>query len=208
MEIHGIYDPWLVALSFVVACAAAYAALRLAGSAKDGDLPVSPTLQHVAAAAVVLGSGIWTMHFVGMLAFSLPGMTITYRLDLTVLSLLIAVAFTGIGFTTLHNARGLGESHVLAGIPMGIGILTMHYLGMAAMKGEMDLHYDVWLVILSAVIAITASIAALWLTTRPGRIARRGLSAVVMGMAICGMHYTGMKAARFHMPEPDFSAPD
>jgi PAS domain S-box-containing protein len=136
------------------------------------------------------------MHFVGMLALFLP-MTVTYDSGLTLLSLVVAIGVTGFGFFTIGARRVTGPEFVLSGIFMGIGIVSMHYTGMAAMRMPADIRYDSVLVALSVLIAIGASIAALWLAFRTTVIWQRLLAAAVMGSAISGMHYTGMAAATF-----------
>lgn len=197
MVLHGHYNPWLVGLSYLIACGASWGALRLMAASAPADDGAPAEMRNILPAATMLGMGIWAMHFTGMAAFSIPGMPLGFRWDITVLSLLVAIVFTGFGFATLALARKLRESFVLAGIPMACGILTMHFLGMMAMTGDMEQHYRADLVLVSALIALTASIAALWLTTRPHRMLRSLVSAMLMALAICGMHYTGMEAAIF-----------
>ena len=190
----GTYDLQLVALSISLACLASYAALDLGGRIR-GSLGWARRIWLVTA-AIAMGGGIWSMHFVGMLAFIMP-MRVSYDLDLTVLSLLVAIAVTGFGFFMI-GVRRVGElEFALSGIIMGIGIVAMHYIGMAAMRMPADIRYDPALVALSILIAIAASIAALRLAFRTSIASQRLLSALVMGAAISGMHYTGMLAATF-----------
>jgi NO-binding membrane sensor protein with MHYT domain len=136
------------------------------------------------------------MHFVAMLAFVMP-IPMSYDIGLTALSLLVAIVVTGVGF---HVISGRGASPlrlVLSGVFMGLGIVAMHYTGMAAMRGHADLRYDSLYVALSVVIAIGASTAALWLAFRTTQLLHMLGSAIVMGLAISGMHYTAMRAAIF-----------
>lgn len=193
----GHFEPLLVALSFVIAASGSYVALRLAPV--PGTEHSSPTgllgRLGVFPAAVALGISIWAMHFTGMAAFSMPGMSIGYRWDLTLLSLVVAVVFTAVGFGARSLLHGDLESVITAAIPMAAGILTMHFLGMLAMTGEMRIHFRSDLVLWAGSIALGASAASLWLTTLPHRMLRSAAAAMAMALAICGMHYTGMAAA-------------
>jgi len=192
--VAGTYDLHLVALSFAVACLASYTALDLAGRIRASAGSARGT--WLATAAISMGGGIWSMHFIAMLAFLMP-MVVTFDVDLTVLSLVVAIVVTGGAFYVIGTRRVTALHLSLSGVFMGIGIVAMHYTGMAAMRMPAELHYDRGLVVLSVVIAIGASIAALWLTFRTVAAWQRIAAAVVMGFAISGMHYTGMAAAEF-----------
>jgi PAS domain S-box-containing protein len=141
-----------------------------------------------------MGGGIWSMHFVAMLAFRLP-LPMTYDLGLTALSLAIPVLVTGLGFAVVERRGGGLRAIALGGLLMGGGIIAMHYIGMAAMRMPADPHYDNLLVAVSMLIAIVAAIAALWLAHRDTTLAERLAAAVAMGLAIAGMHYAAMAAA-------------
>jgi signal transduction histidine kinase len=136
------------------------------------------------------------MHFVAMLAFVLP-MPISYDVGLTVLSLMLAILATGGGFYVISRPGVSRLRLVLSGVFMGVGIFGMHYTGMAAMRGPMELSYDRLWVALSVIIAIGAATAALWLAFRTTDSGQKLAAAIVMGVAISGMHYTGMRAAIF-----------
>jgi PAS domain S-box-containing protein len=189
------YDAALVLLSILISVFASYTALDL-----GGRIRASAGVARAAwllAAAVAMGAGIWSMHFVGMLAFSIPVPT-RYDIELTALSLLTAVAATGIGFAVVGR-RETSLSGVAGGaVLMGVGIVSMHYIGMAAMQMPAHIHYDPLLVGLSVAIAVVASGAALWLALETEGMLRKALAAAAMGAAVCGMHYTGMRAATFH----------
>jgi PAS domain S-box-containing protein len=194
MTVTGTYDPYLVVLSFAVACLASHAALDL-----GGRITVSRRWARaawLATAAIAMGGGIWSMHFIAMLAFIMP-MPVSYDFGVTLLSLIVAIGVTGFGFFTIGTRDATALQVILSGIFMGIGIAAMHYLGMAAMRMPADIRYDHVLVALSVFIAIGASIAALWLAFRTPVTWQRLLAAIVMGSAISGMHYTGMAAATF-----------
>jgi PAS domain S-box-containing protein len=194
MTVIGTYDPYLVALSVAVACLASYAALDLGGRIRCSR--GWARLAWLATAAIAMGGGIWSMHFIGMLAFLMP-MPVSYDLGLTLLSLAVAIGVTGFGFFMIGTRRVTAAEFVLSGIFMGIGIVAMHYTGMAAMYMPAEIRFDRVLVALSVFIAIGASIAALWLAFRTTMTWQRLLAAIVMGIAISGMHYTGMAAATF-----------
>jgi diguanylate cyclase len=154
--------------------------------------------------SISMGVGIWSMHFIGMLAFSVP-VTLRYDIDRTLLSLAVAILTSG--FAILMASRsslGVGR-HFLCSLVMGLGIVSMHYLGMSAILIFPAIAYDWTIVAASVLIAILASFAALWLTFNLRRTTHRWVwlarlgAAVIMGLAIAGMHYTGMAAARFQI---------
>jgi signal transduction histidine kinase/CheY-like chemotaxis protein len=195
----GHYDTPLVLVSIFVAIVASYAALSLAGRVSESR--GRAMLVWIVGGAIAMGSGIWAMHFVGMLAFRLP-IPIAFDLSLTVASLLLPIAASGLVLWQVSRAelgwKRLGVSAVL----MGIGINAMHYTGMAAMRMEPGIVYDPRLFALSVAIAIAASGLALWIAFHlrhnvPHVWLPRIGAAVVMGAAIVGMHYTGMAAASF-----------
>jgi C4-dicarboxylate-specific signal transduction histidine kinase len=136
------------------------------------------------------------MHFIGMLAFVMP-VPMSYDIGLTTFSLLVAIFVTGGGFYVISRQSASPPRLILSGIFMGLGIAAMHYTGMAAMRGPAELSYDRRFVALSLVIAIGASTAALWLAFRTTDLWQKLAAAVVMGLAISGMHYTAMRAAIF-----------
>ena len=202
MVVTGTYDPYLVALSILVAAFASYTALDLGGrvAATRG---VAPRVWLVAA-AIAMGGGIWSMHFVAMRAFIMPT-PMSYDIGLTTLSLVVAMFVTGGGFYVISRHSGSLLRLVLSGIFMGLGIAAMHYTGMAAMREHVDLSYDRIFVALSLIIAIGASTAALWLAFRTTDLGQKLIAAVVMGLAISGMHYTAMGGTTFaaHGPVPE-----
>jgi len=141
------------------------------------------------------------MHFVAMLAFIMPT-PMSYDIGLTTLSLGVAILVTGGGFYVISRQSASPLRLVLSGIFMGLGIAGMHYTGMAAMRGHAELSYDPLFVALSLVIAIGASTVALWLAFRTTDLGQKLVAAVVMGLAISGMHYTAMRAAIFTAHDP------
>src|SRR6267142_453041 len=203
MVVPGTHDPYLVALSILVASFASYTALDL--SAHVGAAKGFARSLWLVAAAITMGGGIWSMHFVAMLAFIMP-IPMSYDIGLTTLSLVVAMVVTGGGFYVISRQSGSPLRLVLSGIFMGLGIAAMHYTGMAAMRGHTELSYDLLLVALSLVIAIGASTVALWLAFRTTDLGQRLVAAVVMGLAISGMHYTAMRAAIFTAHDPAHEA--
>jgi NO-binding membrane sensor protein with MHYT domain len=194
MILAGTHDPYLVALSILIACFASYTALDL-----GGHVPSAQGLARrmwLLAAAITMGGGIWSMHFVAMLAFIMPT-PMSYDIELTTLSLVVAIVVTGGGFYVISRQSASPLRLVLSGIFMGLGIAAMHYTGMAAMQGNAVLSYNPIFVVLSLIIAIGAATVALWLAFRTTDIGQRLGAAIVMGLAVSGMHYTGMKAALF-----------
>ena len=194
VAVHTGYNPFIVALSVGVAIFASYTALDL-GSRVRG---AAARLQWawIAGAALAMGGGIWSMHFIGMLAFEM-GMPAAYDLGTTLASLAIAVGFTGAAFY-LVGRQGSRPRDVLVGGPlMGVGVAAMHYTGMAAMRTPASMAFSLPVVALSVAIAITAATAALWLSFRQHGVWQKLAAAGVMGVAVAGMHYAGMTAATF-----------
>jgi diguanylate cyclase (GGDEF)-like protein len=195
--VNGTYNYWLVALSLIVASLASYTALNLATRISSSEGRAANVWLIVGAFA--MGTGIWAMHFIGMLAFSLP-VPMGYSISTTLVSMAIAVAVSAFALIIVtRHTLGLRKL-ILGGVLMGVGICAMHYTGMAAMETSPPIQYEWRLFSASVVIAIVAAFAALWiaftLKTDTFRYAKPA-SAVVMGLAITGMHYTGMAAAQF-----------
>ena len=198
---HGTYNLLLVLLSLVIATLASYTALDLAAFISLLD---NPTLKRawLAGGAAAMGTGIWSMHFVGMLAFSLP-VPLGYAWQETGASLAIAVLVSYFALNVVTRAR-LSRWRLLAGgMLMGAGIVGMHYTGMAAMRMAPGIRYDPALFAASIGVAVIASTVALWMaqTLRAQQArhatAQRIGAALIMGIAITGMHYTAMAAAHF-----------
>ncbi|MBU0556781.1 MAG: response regulator [Alphaproteobacteria bacterium] len=199
MIMTGTHDNVLVILSIAIAMFASFTALSLASR----TLASTGWARRVwlSSAALALGGGVWSMHFVAMLAFSMPGMPTSYDLSQTLLSLLIALIFTGAGFSVLNWQTLRLRWLITAGLLMGAGIVTMHYVGMAAMRMPATVSYEpIWFSI-SVVTAVCAATAALWLASREQKLGYRVGAAAVMGAAIADMHYAGMRAAVFRAHE-------
>jgi NO-binding membrane sensor protein with MHYT domain len=195
---QATYNFWLVALSIVVAIVVSYTALTLAGRVAQSEH--SGGRGWLLGGAAAMGIGIWSMHFIGMLAYSVS-IPLRYNILTTLVSLLIAVLTSGFALA-IASRRNLGLQRLAASsVVMGAGICAMHYTGMAAIQIMPMISYDPLLVAASIAIAVTASFAALWLAfrLRSGQswlmILGRSIAAVVMGFAITGMHYTAMAAS-------------
>jgi diguanylate cyclase (GGDEF)-like protein len=193
------YNPLLVAASLFVAILASYTALDMAG--RIATAQGRAAVWWLAGGASAMGVGIWSMHFIGMLAFSLP-IPLGYDPSITLLSLLIAIASSVFALWLVCQDTLPWSRLTMGAVLMGVGIASMHYTGMAAMRMVPLIHYIPSLFILSIIIAIVASGAALWIAfhlRRPGSKVKRyrAGAGVVMGFAIVGMHYTGMAAAQF-----------
>ena len=195
----GTYDYRLVALSVVMAILASYAALDLAGrvTAASGR----SRFIWLMGGAVAMGMGIWSMHYIGMLAYSLP-VAVFYNWPTVLVSLLAAIFASAVAlFVVSRNEMGPMRAGI-GGILMGMAIATMHYVGMEAMRLPAMCHYSPGIVGLSVVLAIVISLVALWLSfhlrTETRSLGWRKLaSALLMGAAIPVMHYTGMAAVTF-----------
>ena len=193
------YDYRLVILSVVIAVLASYAALDLAGRVTSARGVMR--MLWLSGGAVAMGIGIWSMHYIGMLAFQLT-IPVQYDWPTVLVSLLAAILASAIALFVASRER-MGLSLALVGsVFMGSAIAGMHYIGMAAMRVPALCHFSGTIVIISVILAVVISFVALWLTFHFRGEARSGgwrkaLSAVVMGMAVPVMHYTGMAAASF-----------
>jgi two-component system sensor histidine kinase/response regulator len=195
----GTYDQRLVVVSVIIAIAASYAALDLAGrvNATSGRARTIWLL----GGACAMGLGIWSMHYIGMLAFVLP-IPVLYDWPTVVVSLVAAIAASAVALYVTSRPQVSRPAGVVGSIAMGSGIAAMHYIGMDAMRLDAMHHYSWSLVLLSVLLAIVISAVALVLVFRlrgveSGRVGPKFLSATVMGAAIPVMHYVGMAAVTF-----------
>lgn len=192
------YDPWLVAASVAVAIMAAFTCLRLTSGLRA--TPISLRKLRIAEAAVALGGGIWSMHFVAMMAVQL-NIVIFYDPLRTLGSALIAVLLTGMALLLLHFGERTPGRIGVAGCLTGIGIVTMHYLGMSAITGNCLVSFGPWGVALASAIGIGASILAMEMAYR--KRSRRGtvLGSVLLGLAVSAMHYSAMAFTTFSLSD-------
>ena len=155
------------------------------------------------AALAIGGTGIWTMHFVAMLGFTVVGLPIRYDVGITALSAVIAVASVGIGLSIVaYVTTAKGLRIVIGGVLTGLGVAAMHFTGMSAMRLDGSIDYLTSRVILAIVIAVVAATVALWLTVTVRRPSAIVASALVMGVAVNGMHFTGMSAMSVRQETP------
>jgi NO-binding membrane sensor protein with MHYT domain/two-component sensor histidine kinase len=198
-SVVGAYNGWLVGISVVVAIVSSYVALDLA-SRVTASRGRRTALWWLTGGAVSMGSGIWSMHFIGMLALILPT-PMSYDPGITLVSLALPIFVSAFALRSVSGKSVSGGRLLVGGIVLGIGIVSMHFLGMMAMRVEPPLRYQLPLVIAAILIAVAASIGGLWsaLRLRMETILtafwKKAGSAVVMGAGIAGMHYTGMAAA-------------
>ena len=197
--VSASYSPALVLISLCVAILASYTALDLSG--RIATARGRTQYLWIAGGALAMGFGVWSMHFIGMLALQLP-LALGYDLGLTLWSLLVAILSSGFALWLVSQPRLPALQLLFGALIMGAGISAMHYSGMAALRMQPGIDYDPTLFGLSLVIAVGASAAALAIAFRLRRQTpyvrlMRGGAAVIMGLAIVGMHYTGMAAANF-----------
>lgn len=189
------YDPWVVSLSNLIATFASYVALDLAERVRTPDGLMA--LTWWVGGSLAMGTGIWSMHFVGMLAVTLP-IEVGYAYAVTAMSWVTAVLASGVALYIASRERPSSLTLVVGALSMGLGVCAMHYIGMAALEMSPTIRWNPWLIATSAAVAIVASAAALmifaWLRRAAGNVGWRvrTAAALAMGAAVCGMHYTGM----------------
>jgi NO-binding membrane sensor protein with MHYT domain len=191
---YGLLNP---VLAYAMSCLGAFLGLRCTtrATASHG----ASRVRWLLLAAVSIGTtGIWVMHFIAMLGFTIPGQIIHYSVPLTIASMLIAVIVVGIGLLIVGLRPQTWPTLLLAGAFTGIGVASMHYTGMAAMRMPSRMSYNPVLFGLSIIIAVVAATAALWAALRLKGTAHTLGVALIMGVAVSGMHYTGMAAMRVY----------
>src|ERR1051325_9233737 len=186
---------WLTpVLSYVMACIGAALGLRCTVRALGATGRSRRNWLITAASAI--GSGIWTMHFVAMLGFGVSGTDIRYDVPLTVLSLLVAMVVVCVGVFAVGYSRDRTRALLIGGLTTGLGVASMHYLGMAAVRLHGGVKYDPVLVGVSVLIAVVAATAALWAGLNIKSPLAVTVASLVMGAAVSSMHYTGMFAVK------------
>ena len=193
---NGIhYEPLLVVLSYVISVLGSYTALQLAIAIPQARDRLAALGWTIGAATALGGGAIWSMHFIAMNAADM-GMPVTYDAGLTFASLVMGIVASAIGLYVVGRGEGSTAKLLISGVVTGLGVALMHYTGMAAMLMAAKIDYDPTLFYASLVIAVVAAAVALWLAFNlRGNLQRFG-SAIVMGIAVCGMHYTGMYAVK------------
>ncbi len=199
MDMATRFVPSIVLLSVLVAIFASYVALNLAHSVTQAKGKAQAA--WLAIGAIAMGVGIWSMHFVGMLAFEMPGMEMAYDVPFMLLSVVVAILASALALFVVSRPIVTASSILSGGIAMAAAIAGMHYIGMFSMRMAARIEWNLFLVVLSIVIALVASFAALWISVRlrnnPERLKLLVFASILMGVAISGMHYTGMVAATF-----------
>lgn len=197
--LRGYYDGWIVTLSFLIALFVAYSALNL--TFKITSTSGKSRLGWLIAASFVMGSGIWAMHFVGMLAFHLE-LPVHYDVRETSISVFASIIGSFAAFYLTMTRQATKRRLALGSLIMGAGIVAMHFIGMSAMRAPATtITYKPLIWAVAALFAVVASYAALYIFTKFRRDTNRGWpkwgASALMGLAVCGMHYTGMSAAEF-----------
>ncbi|WP_318617412.1 EAL domain-containing protein [Sporosarcina sp. YIM B06819] len=203
IELQGEYFFPIIGLSILIACVASYTALAMNERAQKNSFFHQKF--WLVLASIAMGFGIWSMHFVGMSAFSLP-IGMHYDRFLTIASILPAMIASFLAFYIANRPHKVFWLYLVAGVVMGLGISVMHYVGMAAMKMDAIFVYDSWLFIASVIIAIIVSFVALFIFSALQRYMENRfiklMTAIIMGLAVSSMHYTGMMAISFYV-SPD-----
>ncbi|WP_188192860.1 MHYT domain-containing protein [Nonomuraea sp. SYSU D8015] len=187
---HGLLTP---ALAYVMSCIGSMLGLRLTAQA-HASRGGARARWLLGAAVSIGGTGIWVMHFIAMMGFDVEGTQIKYDVPLTVASALVAIVVVGTGLFLVSYGRGRILALLGGGLLTGLGVASMHYLGMYAMNMSAHVSYDRVIVALSVGIAVVAATVALWFTLRVKKPVWITAAALVMGVAVSGMHYTGMYA--------------
>lgn len=196
LEINHLTYGWVTpVIAYVMSVTGSLLALQCAVRARVSDRPGG----WVVAAAVALGgTGIWVMHFIAMLGFSIDEATIRYDVPITLISALIAILVVWLGLRLVTRGQGRLLPLLAGGLITGVGVGAMHYAGMFAMHSDASITYSTGVVAVSLVIAIAAATAALWLMDRVQGLPATLAAALIMGVAVTGMHYTGMLAMHAH----------
>ena len=207
-RLFATHDPGLVILAYVVACFAAYTATDFAGRVTESHTNPRTARGWLIGGACAMGAGIWGMHFIAMLAYLIP-IPIRYDAGITMLSLAVGILLSGFALAVVTRESLPVPRLLVGGTVMGLGVATMHYTGMAAMRMNAVMMYDPRLFALSVANAVLCSTIALWLVFRVGAHARDGgrlrhkiVAAVFMGLAIFGMHFTAILASVCVAPQP------
>ncbi|WP_091672680.1 MHYT domain-containing protein [Micromonospora auratinigra] len=201
-EINHFEYGWITpALSYTLSVLGSALGLVCAGRIRTAQTPGARAWWGLLAAWAIGGTAIWAMHFMAMLGFAVAGTRIRYDVPLTAASTVIAVVAVGIGLAIVGTGRLAAPRLLAGGVFTGAGVAAMHYTGMAAMRLDGSLSYDRLRVALSVLIAVVAATVALWLAMTVRRGLAIAASALVMGIAVNGMHFTGMSALSVHPHE-------
>ncbi|AGZ39612.1 MHYT domain-containing protein [Actinoplanes friuliensis] len=199
-QIHHFEHGWITpTVSYVLSVLGSLLGLVCASRLRSAPSAGWRTWWLALAAVAIGGTGIWTMHFVAMLGFSVVGLPIRYDVGITALSAVIAIVAVAIGlFIVARGTKALGVRFVIGGLFAGLGVAAMHFTGMYAMQLDGTIDYMTSRVVAAVVIAVVAATVALWLAMTVQRPLAIVVSALVMGVAVNGMHFTGMSAMSVH----------
>jgi NO-binding membrane sensor protein with MHYT domain len=199
-EIHqftyGIFNP---AAAGLLGFIGSFIGLLSTGRARAARTRGRRTRWLIIAAFAIGGAAIWLMHFAAVLGFDVPASPVRYDLAMTAGSLVLAVVTVGIGLMIVGHGRRSVPRTLMAGLLTGLGVVAMHYTGMRGLNVSGTIHYDPALVTASVIIAVVAATVALWFTVSVEGWGRMSGAAAIMGVAVCGMHYTGMAAMSVHL---------
>ncbi|WP_240930758.1 MHYT domain-containing protein [Isoptericola sp. BMS4] len=194
---YGIITP---VLAYVASCVGAATGLSATSRARAATDTRTRAVWLLVGALSIGCTGVWVMHFVAMLGFTVTGMPINYDVPETILSAVLAVVVVAIALFLVGFGGDRPVPLLGGGLVAGVGVAIMHYMGMAAMRMTGHMNYTPWIVAVSIVIALVAATAALWLSVNvKGWLATTG-AALIMGAAVSGMHYTGMAALTISGP--------
>jgi NO-binding membrane sensor protein with MHYT domain len=203
---HFAMGTWLLFFAYLVSVVGCVIGLACTLQARRGD--GTPRIGWLAAAAVSIGGvGIWLMHFIAMLGFDTPGVPVRYDIGRTAISAVLSISavFLGLVVFGVRNRYSVVRL-LLGGLIMGLAVNLMHYTGMWALEIQDNITYNDGLVWLSIIIAVVAATAALWFTVLFDSVALRVVAGLIMGIAVTGMHYTGMAAVEVNV-DPSAPAP-
>jgi NO-binding membrane sensor protein with MHYT domain len=198
VTVHNFSGGMLIPLlGYLVSCLGAFLGLRCITRARAHD--GSRKAAWLGLAAVAIGAtGIWAMHFIAMLGFAIPGQAILFNVPLTIASMLLAIVIVGVGLFIVGYGNGGWPRLLAAGVLVGVGVAGMHYLGMAAMSMPDTMSYNPLLFVVSVAIAVVAGTAALWIGTWVSTWTATIGASLIFGVAVSGMHYTGMAAMHLY----------
>ncbi len=194
---HFEMGGWLLGLAYVTSVVGSTVGLACTLQSRYATTPRARIAWLGLAAVSIGGVGIWVMHFIAMLGFATPGMPVRYEIMRTVLSAILSIGSVFLGLLVFGVRREFALWRLLVGgLITGLAVNLMHYTGMWAVQVKGEIGYNALLVLLSIVIAVVAATAALWFTVLFDSLTLRMIAGLVMGVAVTGMHYTGMAAVR------------
>ena len=195
---YGLLNPLL---AYVISCLGCFLGLQCTARARAMEGGARGRWLLLAAVSIGM-TGIWVMHFIAMLGYTINGQAISYNVPVTIMSMVIAIAVVAVGlFIVGFGREGDWRRLLIGGSILGIGVAGMHYVGIWAMRMPDTMGFSPVLFLLSVIIAMVAGTAALWCAARLSGLTATFAASLIMGVAVCGMHYTGMAALHvYHAP--------